>query len=260
MHRFLVAPDGARGPSISLSPDESHHAIGVLRLKPGDEIEVLDGTGTIRTCRVTRADRRAVMAEVLSERAQPRPPPVHLAPALLKGAAMDTMLRMATELGAASITPISARRCVVRIEPDAAVGKLEGWARTVAEACKQCGSAWAPRLELPRSLEEFLAMRPRGPLVAALLGPERLLPGVALARCADREGEPILVTGPEGDFTPEEQEMLLAAGALPVTLGPLVLRADTAVVAGLAILQHESAREGSRTRQGQLEQVGKQRL
>lgn len=247
MHRFFVPPDQCAGDSVTLSERESRHAVRVLRLAAGDPIEILDGEGRCLSCQVIRVDRRGVVAEVLSRSVQPKPPVLHLAPALLKGWAMDLLLQKATELGATSLSPLITARTVVRVDPAEAEAKVEGWRATMLEACKQCGNAWLPRIEAPAPLDEFLVMRGSEILFAALLGREdALLPGEALGNHWKPSAPLTVLTGPEGDFTPQEQDALLAAGAVPITLGPRILRAETAVIAALAIFQHEIARRGPR--------------
>lgn len=242
MHRFFVPPEACSGPQIRLTERDSHHATRVLRLTAGEAIEVLDGAGGLFECRVRSADRRALMADVLGIRRQPAPPPVALAPALLKGRAMDWLLQKATELGAIRITPLLARRTVVRLADAEIPARVEDWRWTAIEAAKQCGNAWLPRLDPPRTVDDYLALGEGGRLLAAVLDPGAAPPGEVLARESEAWPKVTLVIGPEGDFTPEELGALRTAGAVPVTLGPRVLRAETAALAGLAILQHELAR------------------
>lgn len=232
------------GSRWALGPEDSHHAARVLRLGPGDEIEVLDGAGGILACRVTGGGRRALEVEVVMARRQAAPMPVALAPALLKGRAMDFLIQKATELGATAITPLVTARTVARMPDGEAVARVADWERTAREACKQCGNAWMPRLEAPRTLARFLSDAGDGLRVAAMLRREARWPGQVLDEAGAEvlAGPVTLMTGPEGDFTPEEERALIDAGVQPITLGPLVLRAETAVVAGLAVLQHERAR------------------
>lgn len=240
MHRFFVSPDPSRRDKVTLDADESHHAIKVLRLKPGDDVELLDGVGHLLEGRIASADRRTVVVEVSRTRRQPAPPPVALAPALIKGRAMDWMIQKATELGATAISPLVLDRSVVRVAAVEADDWIRGWRATCLEACKQCGNAWMPRLDPPRTLDAFLAQRTSGLLVVASLLPEAV-PARTILTEVPEAGGVTLVLGPEGDFTERESAALLAAGARLLSLGPLVLRAETAATAGLAVLQHELA-------------------
>jgi 16S rRNA (uracil1498-N3)-methyltransferase len=239
MHRFILPPERCAERAVTLSPGDSHHAARVLRLSSGDAIEVLNGHGQRLSCRLVRIDKHGCVAEVISRHDQPRPVSVALAPAVLKSRAMDLLIQKATELGAVRISPLITSRCAVQMEPESSE-KLEPWRRIAMEACKQCGNAWLPALDPCRSLKSYLAGLARGVRVAAMLAPDSRLPGMVLDVVSADEGLTLL-TGPEGDFTPEEQQALRDAGAQPITLGPLVLRAETAAVAGLAVLQHEVA-------------------
>ncbi|MFN0069298.1 MAG: RsmE family RNA methyltransferase [Limisphaerales bacterium] len=232
MHRFLLPPEACRGDAVMLDEADSHHAARVLRLNPGDALEVLDGAGTRLACRLATVGRRAVTAAVEARVTTPAEPfAVTLALALLKGRALDYAIQKATELGARVIQPLAAERCVAQVAPDDLPAKLAGWRATAAEACKQCGNPWLPEIRVPRTVPE-LAPAGAGTLLVASLEPGGRRVADALA------GRPAAVTvclGPEGDFTPAEYAALRAAGALPVTLGPHVLRADTAAITALAL-------------------------
>lgn len=239
MHRFFVSPEHFGRTTVLLDEGESRHATRVLRLGVGGEIELLDGAGRCAAARLVRADRSGVEAEVLTVRQVPRPPAVGLAAAVLKGRAMDFLVQKATELGVAEIHPLLTERTVVRIGAGEAEEKVAGWRSTAIEACKQCGNPWLPRFHPPVGLREFVAKSPGGlMLVAALAGAPRF-PGEVLRRRDPVPAEVTVIIGPEGDLTAEELAALIGAGAVPITLGSLVLRGETAAVASLAIVQHE---------------------
>jgi 16S rRNA (uracil1498-N3)-methyltransferase len=239
MHRFHVPPEHCRGDRVTLGEGDRRHAVRVLRLQAGETIEVLDGAGTLLACRIFRADRESVEASVLFRERVPQPPPVLLAAALLKGKAMDFLVQKATELGAATLQPLALERCVARVEPGEAEDKVAGWKATAVEACKQCGNPWMPRFEPPRSLTSFLSQRAPGLMMVASLAGQPRLPGAILREFGKPPGAVTIVTGPEGDLTESELDQLTAAGTVPFTLGPLVLRGETAALAALAIVQHE---------------------
>ena len=245
MHRFFLSPESCRAGRVTLDERDSHHASRVLRLEPGAEVEILDGAGGRLAGRVATVDKRAVTVDIRERDTVPAPPRVVLVPALLKGRAMDFLVQKATELGATEIRPVETERCVARVRPDEAEGKVAGWMETAVEACKQCGNPWLPGITPPVGLQEsFRGLPGRGLVLVASLEPGARLPGeiVGAASVAAAEGV-VLYTGPEGDFTSAEYGWLRdGAGALPMTLGPLVLRAETAVLAALAVLQHELRR------------------
>lgn len=233
MHRFLLPPEACRGDLVSLDEADSRHAARVLRLQAGDEVEVLDGAGGRLRCRIATLGRKAVTAAVEARGFAPAEPfAVTLALALLKGRAMDYAIQKATELGARAIQPVAAERCVAHVAPEEAAAKLAGWRATAVEACKQCGNPWLPELRAPVPPGELPRMAGGGALLVASLEPARRRIADALAA---RPAAVTLCIGPEGDFTPAEYALLRDAGAQPVTLGPHVLRADTAALAALAL-------------------------
>lgn len=233
MHRFLLPPEACRGDAVTLDEADSHHAARVLRLNAGEVVEVLDGAGTRLRCRLMAVGRKAVTAAVEARQAGPAEPfAVTLALALLKGRAMDYAIQKATELGARVIRPFAAERCVAHVASGEAAAKLAGWRATAVEACKQCGNPWLPEFRAPVPVAELPRMAGGGTLLVASLEPGRRRIADALA------GRPAAVTvclGPEGDFTPGEYAALRSAGAVAVSLGPHVLRADTAAIAALAL-------------------------
>lgn len=245
MHRFQVTPELARAEVVALPEEEARHAATVLRLRAGDPVELLDGAGGRIEATVESAGKRDVSVRVARRHQMPpRRPELWLLAALTKGKAWDNTVQKATELGAAVIVPVACDHCVVRIAPAEAASKLEAWHRTAVEAAKQCGTPWLPRLHAPVSVAE--AVRLTAPVearfVAALSGDTRTIRGWAgdvRTRLGRGPSGVAVMIGPEGDFTPGELGALLGAGFLPVTLGPLVLRADTAAIASLAVLQSE---------------------
>ncbi|MFQ3671198.1 MAG: 16S rRNA (uracil(1498)-N(3))-methyltransferase, partial [Verrucomicrobiia bacterium] len=168
---------------------------------------------------------------------------VHLGQAIPKGKSMDLILQKATELGAACITPILAERSVVDLDAERIEAKRDKWQTTVLEACKQCGQNWLPEVQVPARLQDFLDGLPKVGLrlIASLQPDARPMPVVLREATA---GGPLrevtLMIGPEGDFTPAELGRARAAGFLPVSLGPHVLRTETASLFCLSALLYES--------------------
>ncbi len=240
MHRFHIPPGTANGAEALLSPEESHHAVRVLRLAPNDAVTLLDGAGVVAHGSVLAADKRAVRVAVRERIVHPPLPcSVTLLQALPKGRLMDTIVEKATELGAARIVPLLTEHTVSRPDDDHAASKLEKWQTTALEAVKQCSNPWLPRIEAPITFTDFLRRNERFDLalVASLhpgARPMRAVFGEFQAR-ENRPPSTIAVwVGPEGDFTAQEIAALVSSGVQPITLGPLVLRCDTAAVAVLA--------------------------
>jgi 16S rRNA (uracil1498-N3)-methyltransferase len=246
MHRFYLPPDQCRDRVLLLDDRESHHALHVLRLQPGDRAVVLDGAGAELSCEVAKTSRREVSLNVLERKNIP-PQPFHitLLQAIPRGKILESIIQKATELGATRIVPLLSERVSFRLESaEDASRKRSKWQQVAVEAIKQCGSAWLPQVELPVTPADFLTRKEPFdlPLVAALS------PGANHARKFFQEFEqahqrkPVSVSiwiGPEGDLTPHELETIQASGARPITLGPLVLRSETAAVYCLSILNHE---------------------
>jgi 16S rRNA (uracil1498-N3)-methyltransferase len=157
---------------------------------------------------------------------------------------MDLIVQKATELGVHRIVPILSERSVSQIEDDAAASKLEKWHATMVESIKQCGSTWLPMIEPPQPVQKFLAAGEKFDLslVASLQSDARHPRQFFQNFASEKKRAPKSVcvwVGPEGDFTPAEMNVIRQAGALPMTLGPLVLRSETAAIYCLSILNYE---------------------
>jgi 16S rRNA (uracil1498-N3)-methyltransferase len=232
MRRFFADPERCRGSRIELDEEESHHAARVIRVREGEPVTVLNGAGGIFECAVESLSKRAVTLEVKSKsQAPPLPYQLTLVQSIPKGKVMDLIVQKATELGVVAIIPIVTERTIVEIAHESAETKTRKWRSIALEAIKQCGSPWLPRIEAPRHFAA--ALRSVGEIPSFV---------ASLHEGAKEIGEHLksptpasIWIGPEGDFTPVEVESLITAGARPFTLGPLVLRCDTAAVASLAI-------------------------
>ena len=241
MHRFYLRTDAKVGDTVTLDDHDSHHAARVLRMTGGERVEILSGSGRCLRGQVVEVGKRATRIAVESVEARRSPPRVALAPSWIKGKAMDFLVQKATELGVTRLCPLMTERAVVKSSADEGPRRVEDWTRTAVEACKQCGNPWMPRIDPPATLAGFLRERSPGLLlVASLRADARMLRGI-LDDVGYGSGEVTLVLGPEGDFTPGEEDALRAGGAKPMSLGPLVLRAETAAIAGLSLIQYEVA-------------------
>lgn len=157
---------------------------------------------------------------------------------------MDIIVQKATELGVARIVPLLSERTTVQLDEEDAATKTAKWRATAIEAIKQCGSTWLPRLETALSPKEFLARGEKFDLhLVASLQSDSRHPRQYFEQHRVERGSPPRNTGvwvgPEGDFTPAELGSIKSAGALPITLGPLILRSDTAAIYCLSVLNYE---------------------
>jgi 16S rRNA (uracil1498-N3)-methyltransferase len=245
MHRFYLAPEQCRGATLTLTGSEAHHASRVLRLRRGDEMVVLDGAGTEFSSNVAEIDRHSVQLSIRKKNVVPQLPyQITLLQAVPKGKILESIIQKATELGVARVVPLLTERVTTRLEGENAAHKAEKLQHVAIEAIKQCGSAWLPKIETPVTPKEFLSRGEKFDL--ALIA--SLQPGSVHAReyfqkfYGERQRKPQTVCiwiGPEGDFTADEVRTIEAAGALPITLGRLVLRVETAAIYCLSILNHE---------------------
>lgn len=226
---FYCAPmPDVVGERITLRGDEAQHALGARRLQPGDDIGLFDGLGTAARAVVTAVDRRrhTLEAKLTDRERMPGPrPAVHLACALPKGDRAAVLLDMATQLGVARFTPLVCARSVVK--PGANTG--ERLRRVCLEACKQSRRFYLPEISEPSSLREVARTAPAGSLWVAHPAPG------ATALVGTLPNTLTLLIGPEGGFTEAEVQEAIAAGARAFTLGPAILRIETAALAALTL-------------------------
>ena len=245
MHRFYLPPSQTQGSTLTLPESESHHALHVLRVRERERVVVLDGMGHEYLCEVASIERNTVILEVRQKQSLPSLPyQITLAQAVTKAKTMDLIVQKATELGVHRIVPILSERSVSQIEEGAAPAKLERWHATMTEAVKQCGSPWLPQIEAPQSAQKFLSQPERFELsLVASLQPDARHPREHFQNSlAERQRLPKSVcvwVGPEGDFTPAEINAIRQSGALPITLGRLILRSETAAIYCLSFLNYE---------------------
>lgn len=241
MHRFYLAPEAWTSNLLRLDAAESHHAANVLRAKKGVQVVVFDGRGVQASAEIVEAGNRGVLLQKISEsRSDPARCRVTLAQAIPKGKNMDLIIEKATELGAAAIIPLLTDRTIVRYEPEEATAKQLKWQRVAIEAAKQCGQNRVPIVNTPASYKSVIANNLSFDLklIASLQqNAERMK--TVFSKIDERPTSVVILIGPEGDFTPAEITAAEAAGCHPVTLGPIILRTETAALYCLSILAHE---------------------
>ena len=223
MHRIFCSPLPAAGETAAPDAREREHLFRVLRAAPGQEVELLDGSGGIAVGRIVPG-REIQVTEV---RRVPEPRlKLHLVCALPRRQKLDQMLKQAAELGAWSIRPLKCVRSVAGGDP------RERWEQLLREACKQSGNPFLPRLMPEERVVPALA-RLRSEGIEAYYG--SVIPGKVPTVAAGAERA--LLIGPEGGFAPEELEALRAHGARPYNFAPHILRLETAAVCGLTALR-----------------------
>jgi 16S rRNA (uracil1498-N3)-methyltransferase len=235
MSRFFLPPDA--WPSGLLDGAEARHLSQVLRVKAGESVTVFDGKGRRAAAEVLTVSRDCISLK-LGETQHPSAPcpAITLAQAIPKGKNMDWIVQKSVELGITAIQPLVTRHTVV--QPGSA--KSDKWRRTALEACKQCGQDTLPVIADPLSFADWIAI-PQAidslKLIASLAPGARPLRQVLQAHPGTRSVT--LLVGPEGDFSSDETRDAVAAGFLPVSLGSIVLRVETASLFGLAALRYE---------------------
>ena len=245
MHRFYLPPELCRGKTVVFDERESHHAVQVLRVQKNEHIIVLDGAGGELLCKIVEVFKRSVQAEIIERRfIEPLPFQITLLQAIPKAKLIESIIQKATELGAARIVPLLSERVVTRLNPSETKDKQEKWQHVAIEAIKQCGQHWLPKVEQPISPENFLAREePLDlPLVGSLQNDSRHPREYFQRFNAEHGHKPKSVAvwvGPEGDFSPAEMELLKRRGVLPITLGRLVLRCETAATYCLSVVNYE---------------------
>lgn len=233
-YRSYLFPEATVGDNcLILDARESHHLVRVFRATAGATVEVLDGRGTRYFGRIELANARGVRVAIESVQTTPLPlPSVTLLQAVAKGKAMDLIVRMATEMGAAVIQP------VFTDQGEHGQPKLEKWHLTMIEACKQCGLSHVPELLAPLSLRDCLqVMHPDEQtlrVVASLEAGSR--PLLEVLNAASRPDKIVVAVGPAGDFSAAEYQLLGDSGFNAVRLGANTLRTETAVAYLLSVV------------------------
>lgn len=273
MHRFYIPPENWNPSAPVLRESEVHHARDVLRLKLGEKAVLFNGRGREMTAEALEIGRAEIRFRKLHES---ETPPLRcritLGQAIPKGKNMDLIVQKAVEIGAAEIVPLISERTIVDIDPKDAAQKQSKWQQVAIEAAKQCGQNWLPQVRPPQKLKDFFAssssvatgLRPVNTshppshgygaagsdvatsfdlrLIGSLQSDARHLKKVLtgfLDEHGDRPTNVLMLVGPEGDFTPAELSLARTKGCQPITLGPIILRVETAAIYCLSVLSYE---------------------
>jgi 16S rRNA (uracil1498-N3)-methyltransferase len=245
MHRFYLRPEECRDKTLTLTGREAHHALHVLRVRAGERVVVLDGAGRELMCEAQAPGAEELRLTVAQDNfVPPLPFQITLLQAIPKGKIMDSIIQKAVELGTHRIVPLLSDRVVTQLDDESGAARAEKWRATAVEAIKQCGSAWLPQVEVPVTPKDCLARNEKFelPLIASLQSDRRHPREYFETFMRERQRLPVTVcvwVGPEGDFTPAEMNAIKSGGALPISLGRLVLRSETAAIYALSVLNYE---------------------
>ena len=230
-YRFYISPETATATEVTLSAEESHHAIRVARCRVGEAVTLFDGRGRELSGKVSDATENACRVTVEEERIQPKPSvEVALVQACLNHEKVqDALIARATELGV--------RRLVFfqGAHSEHASRHRDKWARIAIESCKQCGRAWLPEFEEHKNLEEALVTLPDYTLLVAAL----TSPTSPLRDTLKGQRRVAIIIGPEGGLSDAEMEEARNAGAISLSLGDATLRSELAATVAAGIVLYE---------------------
>src|SRR5256885_15015766 len=245
MHRFYLSPEHWDPSALTLRGTEAHHARDVLRMRRGERAVLFNGRGREVTAEVVDLARDEIRLRKLHET---ETPPLRcritLGQAIPKGKNMDLIVQKAVEIGAAEIAPLISERTIVDLGTKEAEQKQAKWQQIAIEAAKQCGQNWLPQLHAPQKLKDFFSrsenfdLRLIGSLQPDAIHLKKILSDYA-EQHQDRPKRILMMVGPEGDFTPAELALAKTHGCRPITLGPIILRVETAAIYCLSVLSYE---------------------
>lgn len=248
--RFYAPPDSIRGSVATLSADETHHLMHVLRMTPGDSAFVFDGCGNEYKCSFRGIRDKLAQLEIgdaLSDIVE-SPIQLTLAQALAKGEKFDFIIQKATELGVSRIAPLMTRYADVRLDDQQVTRRVERWRRISLEALKQSGRRKLVQIMAPRTVRDFVSAAESPPVLHASHGlhPVLLLfserGGIAATEALTQISQScpvVALIGPEGGWSDDELDLLRQYGCKSVTLGPRVLRTETAAIVAVTLIQYE---------------------
>jgi len=247
MHRFYISPNNWNPGAVTLAGPEAHHARDVLRMRAGEKLVLFNGQGREITAEIVDLSGDEIRLRKLHEA---ETPPLQcrivLGQAIPKGRNMELIVQKAVEIGAAEIAPIISDRTIVHVNSENAGQKQTKWQQIAIEAAKQCGQNWLPRVQTPRKLAELFSVASEESfdlrLIGSLQPDAQHLKKLLADYSREHESRPrsvLMLIGPEGDFTPAELSLARRYGCQPITLGPIILRVETAAIYCLSILSHE---------------------
>ncbi len=243
MKRVDVPPevlrDCRRGEELRLPDDTAHYIANVLRRAPGDKLELFDGAGLVVVIELVSVDDGVVAKVLDSPDPDENESPVEtvLFQAIPKGKRWKWLLEKTTELGVDRIVPLETRHTIVQIPDDRLEKKLDRWNRVLASAARQCGRLRVPSIEAP--LDVDAALEEDGSGLHIVADPDDQSPPIAdlVAGTSPAPSSVGLWIGPEGGWTDEELEKLTSRAVCRVDMGPRILRAETAGIVAVALIQ-----------------------
>jgi len=236
--RLHIAGSYGANSVLELASDKARYLGRVLRLRVGDNLSVFDGEGSEFTATITAVSKANATLRVDEKTnvATESPLRVHLVQGISRGERMDFVVQKATELGVKRITPVLTEFGVVKLNAERAEKRREHWQKVAASACEQSGRARLPLIDTPIPLKNWFGHKPKQVDSEIVLRPDATMP---LAGIDSPATKVCVLIGPEGGFSDTEFEDAEIAGFRPVSLGPRVLRTETAAIAAIAVLQSQ---------------------
>jgi 16S rRNA (uracil1498-N3)-methyltransferase len=233
MRHFFIEKDDIKGSTITLSDEEAHHLRTVLRMETGTHVELFDGQGSIYTAIIETTTPHVCLTIRSHETAPETKPNINVAQGLLQGKKMDFLVQKATELGVGSILPFESQHSTLR---NPSQNKINRWKKIAFEASKQCRRPYPMEIKPYTSLVDILASSSNYSLKVVLWEQEK---NNTLANLPDirKMDSLLIVIGPEGGFTTKETDNCINAGFITVSMGSRTLRAETAALSIMAIVQ-----------------------
>lgn len=249
IRRFFIDTGDISKSSAIIKGSDAKHINNVLRLGAGDIIYLLDGTGVEYKAKIKSADKKTVTA-IITEEITPgteSPARITVAQALLKDKKMDKLIKPLTELGISAWLPFMAQRSVPNPDHKRLNARMERWGKIAREAVKQCERAVVPKMNTALSFRELIESTGMFDLIIMFWEKESTSMS-SLLSAGDKSPENILIIlGPEGGFTEEEVELAVSKGVETVSLGPRILRSETAAIAATTLTQYFFGDMGGKT-------------
>lgn len=243
MHRFIVDPNNIQNGCVKIDGADLNHLRKVLRLGPGDTINVFDGSGREFEARLLSVDKTCALAEIKASLQAETEPKTRLTlfQGIPKGEKMDLIIQKTVELGVYRIIPVITDRTVIQLDKDNGVKKALRWSRIAREAAKQCRRTFVPDVSEPVSFDEAIDAAKGYEAVLLLYENEskKCLKEILKCYTINKIGEIAVFVGPEGGFASHEMEKYTNEGFDVAGLGKRILRAETAAISVISIIMYE---------------------
>ncbi len=243
IHRFFISSQNIKGNTVSIDPEEARHIEKVLRLNTGDIVVCFDGSGREYQVRLVGRENGILTGQIIHTGLRESEPALklYLAQGIAKGEKMDTIIQKSVEIGVCAIYPVSSDRSVVRLTEDKAEKRVQRWQSIAREACKQCRRNLIPQVMPIMNFTSLLQEIGDKPAIMLYENEDQTsLKSLLTKQLREIGGQEIFILiGPEGGFSPMEVERASQQGIYTVSLGPRILRTETAGLVAASIILYE---------------------